>query len=83
MKKLRKRIMVLMLKKKLNLSLPRSPLKLIYKSFIRPLVDYDDIIYDQSNSASFSDKIKSIKKKKNAVLAISEAIKGSLKEKLY
>lgn len=71
-----------MLKKKLNLSLPRSPLKLIYKSFIRPLVDYDDIIYDQSNSASFSDKIKSIQKK-TAVLAISEAIKGSLKEKLY
>ena len=32
--------------KKLNATLPRSPLLTVYKSFIRPHLDYEDIIYD-------------------------------------
>ena len=35
-----------------NLTLPRSSLLIIYKSFIRPHLDYDDIVYDQPNNSS-------------------------------
>ena len=31
---------------KMNLPLPRSSLLAIYKSFVRPHLDYDDVIYD-------------------------------------
>ena len=33
--------------KKLRHSLPRKSLLTIYKAFLRPLIDYGDIIYDQ------------------------------------
>ena len=33
--------------------LPRQPLLTIYKSFIRPHLDYSDIIYDQPNNEFF------------------------------
>ena len=67
--------------KKLNLSLPRSSLITIYESFVRPHLDYGDIIYDQPNNASLSDKIESVQY--NAVLAITGAIKEISKERLY
>ena len=46
--------------KKLRHTLPRKSLITIYKSFLRPLVDYGDIIYDQSNNESFCEKLESI-----------------------
>ena len=61
--------------------LPRSPLLAIYKSFIRPHLDYGDIIYDQAYNASFHQKLDSIQY--NAALAITGAISGTSKEKLY
>ena len=67
--------------KKLNLSLPCSSLITIYKSFVRPHLDYGYIFYDQTNNVSLSDKIESVQY--NAALAISGAIKGISKEKLY
>ena len=42
--------------RKLHHILPRSPLLTIYKSFIRPHLDYGDIIYDQAYDASFHKK---------------------------
>ena len=33
---------------------------MIYKSFIRPNLDYRDIIYDKSNNESFKNKIVNI-----------------------
>ena len=45
--------------RKLQLILPRSTLLTIYKSFIRPLLDYADVIYDQPSNASFPKKIES------------------------
>ena len=39
---------------KLHNTLPRLPLLTIYKSFIRPHLDYGDIIYDQAYNDSFS-----------------------------
>ena len=67
--------------RKLHHILPRSPLLTIYKSFIRLHLDYGDIIYDQAYDASFHQKLDSIQY--NAALAITGAIRGTSKEKLY
>ena len=42
--------------RKLETILPRRAFN-IYKSFIRPLLDYADVIYDQPSNASFSKKL--------------------------
>ena len=65
----------------MNLSLPRFSLLTIYKSFVRPHLDNHDVIYDQRNNSSLSDKVESVQY--NAVLAITDAIRGTSKEKLY
>ena len=53
----------------------------IYKSFVRPHLDYGDVIYDQPNNSNLSHKIESVQY--NAVLAITGAIRGTSKEKMY
>ena len=65
---------------KLRCFLPCSSLLTIYKSFIRPHLDYGDVIYDQPSNATFSSKIETIQY--NAALAITGAITGSPHEKL-
>ena len=60
--------------RKLQKILPRPPLITIYKSFIRPHVDYGDIIYNQVYNVSFHQKVESIQY--NA-LAITGAIRGT------
>ena len=67
--------------RKLQNVLPRSALLTIYKSFVRPHLDYGDIIYDQAYNASFQKKLESLQY--NAALAITGAIRGSSTEKLY
>ena len=67
--------------RKLNLLLPRSSLLTVYKCFIRPHLDYGDLIYDQPNLPSLTNKIKSVQY--NAALPITSAIRGTSKEKLY
>ena len=61
--------------------LPRKSLLTIYKSFIRPHLDYGDIIYDQTYNTSFHQRLESLQY--NAALAITGAIRGTSKEKLY
>ena len=61
--------------------LPRSALLTIYKSFIRPHLDYGDIIYDKAFNEAFKSKLESVQY--NAALAITGAIKGSSSEKVY
>ena len=61
--------------KKLRYSLPRKSLITIYKAFLRPLIDYGDIIYDQPQNESFCEKLESVQYK--AALAIMGAIQGS------
>ena len=61
--------------------LPRSALPTIYKTFIRPHLDYDDIIYGQPYKASSHQKLELLQS--NACLAFTGAIKGTSKEKLY
>ena len=66
----------------MNLSLPRSSLLTIYKSFLRPHLDYGDVIYDQLNNSSLSIQIESVQQY-NAAQAITGAITETSKEKLY
>ena len=67
--------------RKLRSFVKRPSLLQIYKSFIRSHLDYADVVYDQPHNASFSEKIESIQY--NAALAITGAIRGTSKEKLY
>ena len=48
---------------------------------MRPLIDYGDIIYDQSQNESFCEKLESVQYK--AALAITGAIQGTSREKIY
>ena len=53
----------------------------LLKSFIRSCLDYVDIIYDQVYTVLFYQKIESVQY--NSILAITGAIRGTSKEKLY
>ena len=77
-KKVTKRVKV---KRKLNLLLACSSLLTISKSFARPHLDYGHIVYDQPKNSRLSDKIQTVQY--NAALAITGAIRGTSKEKLY
>ena len=52
-----------------------------YKCFIRPHLDYGDVIYDQPLNESLSNRIESVQYK--AALAITGVMQGSSREKLY
>ena len=67
--------------KRLHDILPRDSLVSFYKSFIRSYLDYGDVIYDQPNNDSFTDKIEQLQYK--GCLAITGAIQGTLRECLY
>ena len=67
--------------RKLQNVLPRAALITLYKSFVRPHLDYGDIIYEEAYNSSFHQKLESIQY--NACLAITGAIKGTSREKLY
>ena len=53
----------------------------IYKSFVRPHLDYCDIIYDQPNNQSFCNKTERVQY--NATPEINGAIRGTSQTKLY
>ena len=67
--------------KKLIHNLPRKSLVTIYKTFLRPLIDYGDIIYGQPQNESFFKKIESVQYQPN--LAITGAIQGTFRDKIY
>ena len=67
--------------RKLRYSIPRKPLLSIYKAFLRSHLDYYDVIYDKSRNEKFKGTLESIQY--NATLTITDAIKGTSKEKLY
>lgn len=67
--------------RKLHLSLPRPSLLRIYKKLVRPNLDYVDVIYHLPKYSNLSDKIESVEY--NAIVAITVAIRGTSKEKLY
>ena len=67
--------------RKLHYVLPRHSLLTIYNSFIRPHLDYGDILYDQPNNQAFSNKLENLHY--NAALAITGGISGTSKTKIY
>ena len=67
--------------KNLQNRLPWQALLTIYKSFVRPHLDYGDIIYDQPNNESFCQKFES--RQYNAALDITGAIRGTSQTKIY
>ena len=67
--------------RKLQKILTRLPLLTIYKSFIRPHLDYGDIIYGKAYNSSFHQNLEKIQY--NSALTITGAIKGTSKENLY
>ena len=67
--------------KKLSLILSRKNLLTIYKSFVRPNLDYADIIYDKPLNESLKRKIEMVQY--NAALIITGAFKGTSRDKIY
>ena len=67
--------------RKLSSSLARQALITIYKAFVRPHLDYGDVIYDQAFNTSFYTKTEFIQY--NTCLTITGAIRGMSKEKVY
>ena len=61
--------------------LPRASLANIYRAFVSQHLDYGDIIYHNSSNATFSQRIETVQY--NAALAITGAIRGTSREKLY
>ena len=52
----------------------------MYKSFVSPQLDQCDIVYDQPNNHSFSNKIEVVQY--NDAFAITNANKGTFKAKI-
>ena len=67
--------------RKLQLKLSRHSLITIYKTFIRPHLDYGDVIYDRAFNESFHQRLESIQY--NAAIAITGTIRGTSSEKLF
>ena len=67
--------------KKLSLTLSRNSLLTIYKTFVRPILDYADIIYDKPLTESFKDKLEMVQY--NAALVITSACKGTSRDRIY
>ena len=66
---------------KLQSILLQTSLLTFYKSFIRPNLDYGDVVYDQPSNDAFSNRLQTVQY--NAALAITGAIKVISREKLY
>ena len=64
--------------RKLQNILPHEALLTIYKSFVRPHLEYDDVIYDQNYNNYFHQKLESIQYK--AALTVTGARRGSSRE---
>ena len=67
--------------RKLQNLLPRTALITIYKAFVRPHLDYGDILYYQAFNLPFQQKLESIRY--TACLAITGTIRGTSREKIY
>ena len=67
--------------KKLSLTLSRNSFLTIYKTFLRPILDYANIIYDKPLTESFKDKLEKVQY--SAALVITGAIKGTSRDRVY
>ena len=63
---------------KYQLILPRHFLITIHKTFIRPHLDYGDVIYNHAFSESYQERLESIRY--NVVIAVTGTTKGASSE---
>ena len=66
---------------KFQLILLRHSLITIYKTFIRPHLDFDDLIYDRNFNESFHQCLESIQY--NGTTTITRTIRGTSSQKLF
>ena len=62
------------------MTLSRRSSLTIYKSFVRPVLDYADIVFDKPCNESLKRKLEAIQH--DACLAIISAIRGTSRERL-
>ena len=67
--------------RRLSITLPRNALLTIYKSFVRPHLNYGGILYDNPNKENLQNKSEKVLYR--ACLSITSAIQGTSKDKLY
>ena len=67
--------------RKLSVNFSRNALLTTYKSFIRPHLDYCNILYDKPNNENFQNKIEKVQYR--TCLTITGAIQGASKEEIY
>ena len=67
--------------KRLSVSVPRKASLTICKSFIRPPLDYGDILYDKPGNQNFQNNLE--KGQYKACLAKTGAIQGTPRQKIY
>ena len=79
--KIKKCNRVIGLIRRLSVALPQNVLLTIYNSFVRPHLDYGDILYDKPNNENFQNKLEKVQY--TACLAITGAIQGTSRTKLY
>ena len=67
--------------RRLSATLPRNALLTICKTFVRPHLDYGDILCDKLNNENFQNKLEKVQYR--ACLAIAGAIQRTSRIKLY
>ena len=60
----------------LSVNISRGSLLRIYKSFIRPHLDYGDIFYDKPNNESFKNKIENFS---TNIVALSHLVPANIR----
>ena len=66
---------------RLSVCFPRKALLTIVESFIKPRIDYGDILYDKPDNQNFESKIKKYHYK--ACIAVTGAIQGTSRKGFY
>ena len=64
-----------------SVNLPNNAILTMYKSFIRPHLDYGDILYDKPEDENFQNKLQKVQYR--GCLAITGAIQGTSRQKCY
>ena len=80
-KKIKKCNKLIGLIRRLSVNLSRNAILTIYKSFIRPYLDYCDILYDKPENENFQNKLEKVQY--TACLPTTGAIQGTSRPRLH
>ena len=67
--------------KRLSVNLLLNALLTMYKSFIKPHLNYGDILYDKPSNKNFQNRMQKVQYR--AWLAIAGGVQGTSRERLY